>query len=373
MERDCGVRVDVSFLLFVSTKSKKYTRTLPSLTTDSYTRYMNEPKKKYLGLSSAERSEIQILKEKGHSLRKIARVLGRSPNTISREIKVNSVNNEYVATKAKAKARLSRRSRRYQWQKIERSNDLHQFIAEKLAPPHSWSPKVIAGYLKHQQTILPSVSAPQIYAWLYSARGQAYCHYLMTKRYRAKRQKPNKTKRVMIPDRVGIEERPLAALNRLESGHGEYDSVVSSKRSGSTAALAVLQERTTRLLRAQLVPHLKPESYAHTIVMLASSLRLRTLTTDNGIENKQHTIITKKTGAPVFFTAPYSSWQKGGVENANKMLRRYFPKGTDFSKVTQAEVDAALWTINNKPRQSLGYKSALQCAREKGLLLEGVS
>ena len=69
----------------------------------------------------------------------------------------------------------------------------------------------------------------------------------------------------------------------------------------------------------------------------------------------------------------YSSWQKGGVENANKMLRRYFPKGTDFSKITQSQVNSALWTINNKPRQSLGFKSALQCAVEKGLLLDVVS
>jgi len=110
-----------------------------------------------------------------------------------------------------------------------------------------------------------------------------------------------------------------------------------------------------------------------TIATLANNLHLRTLTTDNGIENKQHKLVTRKTGTPVFFTDPYSSWQKGGVENANKMLRRYFPKGTNFSTITQREVDAVLWTINNKPRQSLGFKSAIQCAREKGLLLEEVS
>jgi IS30 family transposase len=99
------------------------------------------------------------------------------------------------------------------------------------------------------------------------------------------------------------------------------------------------------------------------------------LTTDNGIENKQHKLITKQVaGNPaVYFTDPYSSWQKGGVENANKMIRRYFPKGTNFAHVTQEQVDQALWTINNKPRQSLGFKSAIQCAREKGLLLDGVS
>jgi IS30 family transposase len=330
-------------------------------------------KKIYVGLSSAERSEIQILKSKGYSLRKIAVALERSPNTISREIKVNSVSGEYVAIKAKAKARVSRRSRRYQWQKIEQNNDLRTFIVEKLAPPHRWSPNEISGYLKAHPELGFYVSNKQLYAWLYSSRGQAHCTNLYSKRYHAKKRRINKTDRVMIPERIGIEERPLAAQDRRELGHGEYDSIVSSKRSGSAFALAVLQERTTRLVRAKLVANLKPKPYARTIANLADNLQLRTLTTDNGIENKQHKLTTKNTGVPVFFTDPYSSWQKGGIENANKMLRRYFPKGTDFSKVTQAEVDSALWTINNKPRQSLGFKSAIQCAAEKGLLLEPVS
>ena len=177
----------------------------------------------------------------------------------------------------------------------------------------------------------------------------------------------------MIPDRISITERPLAALDRAEPGHCEYDSIVSSKRSGSTAALAVLVERSSRLVRAQLVSTLRPEPYAKTIASLAKGLMAHTMTTDNGIENKQHRLVTKKTGAPVFFTDPYSSWQKGGVENANKMLRHYFPKGTDFATVSQTAVDEALARINNKPRRILGYKSSLQVAKEKGLILEGVS
>ena len=332
---------------------------------------MNNKSKKYLGLSSAERSEIQILLAQKYSIRKIAEVLGRSPNTVSREIRLNSVAGEYIALKAKS--RLSRRSRRYQWQKIEHNSQLRAFVVEKLAPPHRWSPNEISGYLKDHPELGYYVSAKQLYAWLYSARGQQYCPYLYSKRYHRRKRPARATKRVMIPDRVGIAERPLAALFRFESGHGEFDSVVSSKRSGSTAALVVLQERSTRLVRAQLVPHLRPQPYARTVSQLTQGLRLISLTTDNGIENKRHADITKKTGVPVFFTDPYSSWQKGGVENANKMLRRYFPKGTDFSRVTQREVDDALWTMNHKPRQSLGYKSAIQCAVEKGLLLEVVS
>jgi len=329
--------------------------------------------KKYVGLSDAERGEIEILKERGYSMRKIAEVLGRSPNTISREIKTNSVDSEYIAKKAKAKSRVSRRSRRYQWQKIEHHPTLWLFVAEHLAPPYDWSPRVISGYLRTQQAALPYVSTTQIYAWLYSSRGQPYCQYLYSKRYHQRSYRKNKTERVMIPDRVAITERPVAALDRFESGHCEYDSIVSSKRSKSTAALAVLQERTTRLVRAKLVPSLKPAPYAIAIVQLASGLRVCTLTTDNGIENKQHQLVTEKTGAPVFFTDPYSSWQKGGVENANKMIRRYFPKGTDFSTVNQAEVDEAVSRMNNKPRRCLGFKSAVQCAVEKGLLLDVVS
>ena len=306
-------------------------------------------------------------------MRKIAEVLGRSPNTISREIKVNSVAGEYTAKKAKAKSRVSRRSRRYQWQKIENYPALWLFVAEHLAPPYDWSPRAISGYLRTQQTILPYVSTTQIYAWLYSSRGQPYCQYLYSERYHPRRRHKNKTERVMIPNRVSITERPVAALDRFEPGHCEYDSIVSTKRSKSTAALAVLQERTTRLVRAKLVSGLKPAPYAAAIIRLASGMRVCTMTTDNGIENKQHKLITEKTGAPVFFTDPYSSWQKGGVENANKMIRRYFPKGTDFSTVSQAEVDQVVSRINNKPRQCLGFKSALQCAVEKGLLLDVVS
>lgn len=328
---------------------------------------------KYVGLSSAERSEIQILLSKGYSIRSVASVLIRSPNTISREIKINSVSGVYDAKKAKAKSRVSRRSRRYQWQKIEHHSVLHAFIIEMLAPPNDWSPKAIAGYLKNEQSELPYVSAPQIYEWLYSSRGQPYAQYLCTHRYKPKRHKKNMSERVMIPDRVSVTERPKAALFRVESGHMEYDSVVSSKRSGSTYALAVLHDRTSRLVRARLVPNLRTEPFAKVIVSLASGLKVHTFTTDNGIENRQHKIVTQATGAAVYFTDPYASWQKGGVENANKMLRRYFPKGTNFSTVTQKQIDQALWTINNKPRQSLGFKSAIQCAREKGLLLSEVS
>ncbi|MGB2787190.1 MAG: IS30 family transposase [Candidatus Saccharimonadaceae bacterium] len=328
--------------------------------------------KKASKVTDAERCEIDILHSKGYSARSIAKALGRSPNTIADELKRNSYQDgRYVAARAKQKAYVRRKYAKYQGKKIQEDDELRSFIVRKLS--EKWNPDEIAGYLKNNPNVGLYASKTAIYEWLHSEWGQQYCPLLYSKRYRCKPRKQNKSDRVMIPDRTSITERPLAALGRIEPGHCEYDSVVSSRRSGSTAALAVLVERSSRLVRARLVPNLKPEPYAKTIIELANDLHTCSLTTDNGIENKQHILVTKKTGTPVFFTDPYSSWQKGSVENANRMLRRYFPKGTDFAKVNETDVVYALRCINNKPRKILGYKSSLQVAKEKGLILEGVS
>lgn len=337
--------------------------------------------KKASKLSGAERGELQILHEKGYSARRIAHVLGRSPNTIATELKRNSFCGDsrtplekqgiYSAEYAKQKAYVRRKYARYQGKKIQEDDELRSFITGKLA--EHWNPTEISGYLKQHPELGFYASKTAIYEWLYSAWGQRYCEHLYSQRYRRKPSKQLTATRTMISDRVSVTERPLAALDRHEAGHCEFDSVVSSKRSSSTHALAVVQERSTRLVRAKLVPNLKPGHYAQTIAALVGGLKTRTLTTDNGIENRAHNDITKKTGVPVFFTDPYSSWQKGGVENANKMLRRYFPKGTDFATVSQADVVSALERINNKPRKILGYKSSLEVAKEKGVILEEVS
>ena len=334
---------------------------------------MEKQKRRFVGLSSAERSEISILRKRGCSMREIAKALGRSPNTISYELKHNSVVVEgthalsYDPLKAKQKSRVSRRSRRYQWRKIEHTPALRAFVIEKLET-HDWSPDAIAGYLKQEQSALPTVGKDQIYAWLYSSRGQAYCQHLLSERYRPKRHNENKTGRVMIPDRVSITERPPEVAARKETGHWEGDTVVSGKRTGGKAALAVLQERTTRFVAVTIIPSLKPVSFTNAAVAMLTGKQIHSLSLDNGIENKQHAGITSATGAGVYFCDPYSSYQKGGVENANKMIRRYVPKGCDIGRFTQTQLDDFVAKINNKPRRCLGYKSALQLAELKGII-----
>jgi IS30 family transposase len=326
-----------------------------------------QKQKKFTGLSDADRSEIAILLKRGCSQREIAEALGRSPNTINYEVRVNSVLGVYDPRKAKDKSRVSRRSRRYQWQKIEAHPKLRAFIIGKLKVD-DWSPDSISGYLKHEQTELPYVSTPQIYAWLYSSRGQPFCQYLLSKQYKPKPHKDNKTERVMIPNRVGIEERPAIVAERGRPGDWEGDTIVSGKRTHSKAALAVVSERQTKLLGARLIPNLKPQSFTNATTTMLTGKLTHTLSLDNGIENKQHADITVATGVQVFFCDPYCSHQKGGVENGNKMVRRYIPKGCDVGRFSQTQIDTFVAKINNKPRRCLGYKSSLQLALEKGII-----
>ena len=242
--------------------------------------------KKASKITDAERSEIDILHGKGYSARSIAKALGRSPNTIAAELKRNSYQDgRYIAARAKQKAYVRRKYARYQGKKIQEDDELRAFIILKLS--ERWNPDEIAGYLRVNPALGLYASKTAIYEWLRSAWGQQYCVLLYSQRYQRKPRRKNKTDRVMIPDRTSITERPLAALGRVELGHCEYDSIVSSKHSGSTAALAVVAERSSRLIRASLVPNLKPEPYATTIARLVQGLNTRTMTTDNGIENRE--------------------------------------------------------------------------------------
>ena len=324
-----------------------------------------QKKERFKGLSDAERSEISILKKRGCGVREIARALGRSPNTVSYELKQNSVDGIYDPLKAKQKSRVARRSRRYQQHKIERNVALREYVVTSLES--GWNPDEISGAMKQSKQPF-YVGKTVIYDWLYSSYGQPYCQYLPSARYKPKRQRPKNTERVMIPDRVPLQQRPLGATNRTRYGHWEADTVVSGKRTGGKAALAVAQERKTKLIGALLIPDLRPVSFADATTKILAGKKALSLTLDNGIENKQHAAITAATGAKAFFCDPYSSWQKGGVEHANKMLRRYLPKGCDLSQFDQEFVDAVCDRLNKKPRKILGYKSALQCAVEKGII-----
>ena len=312
-------------------------------------------------LSRVERFEIWILLERRYSYRAISRVLKRSPNTISYEMRENNVNGVYDPLKADRKARTKKTDAKFQWKKINQDTALRDYIVSGLEK--HWNPDEISGRMKEDQEPFYA-SKTAIYEWLYSARGQIYCHHLYQARYHKKTRKEEKTDRVMIPDRVSITERSLGADNRSRYGHFEGDTVVSKR--GGSGGMSVLVERKSRFVSVRKLRSMSPSENLRKVQDMSETMHMKSLTLDNGIENKKHSLF----GMPTYFCDPYSSWQKGGVENVNRMLRRYFPKGTDFASVSQREMDEAARLINEKPRKILGYRSAYEVAEENGVLLK---
>jgi transposase, IS30 family len=318
-----------------------------------------ERMKKAKDLSRAERLEIEILLGRRYSFRSIAKALGRSPNTISYEMRENSVNGVYDPLKADAKARLRKRMRKLQWMKIEEIPELKRYITERLE--RKWNPDEISGRMRLEKRPW-YVSKNSIYRWLYSSRGQRYCPLLYSRRYHGKKRTGSK-KRVLIPNRVDISRRFRGAENRTRYGHWEKDAVVS--RQGVSASLAVAEEKKSRLLQARKVRNMSPVDHEIATRKMLNEKKAISITRDNGIENIRH----EETGIPSFFCEPYSSWQKGSIENANKLIRIFFPKGTDFRFVTQEKVDDAIKIINEKPRKVLGYRTALEVAEKAGIIM----
>ena len=262
-------------------------------------------------------------------------------------------------------ARTHKKDTRREWSKIEHNQELKTYMIEGLEK--HWNPDEISGRMKKEKKPWYA-SKTAIYEWLRSVEGQRYCVHLYSKRYH-KKKRLKKTERVMIPNRVSINKRFLGANNRTRYGHWEDDAIVSRK--GCSGGLSVGYERKARLITATKVESMSTFEHMEAIQKQIGIYKTLSITFDNGTENKQHHSL----GLPTFFCEPYSSWQKGGVENGNKMIRRYFPKGTNFRKISQRKVDQAINTINNKPRKILGYKTALEVARACGIIksLTGVS
>lgn len=309
-------------------------------------------------LKLVDRLEIKILLDKGYSFRAIARSMDRGHNTIAYEVEANGGRKRYNPQCANQRARTRRKDTRRAWSKIEQIPALRAYIIEKLEA--HWNPDEISGRMKEEKKPYYA-SKTAIYDWLQTVYGQNYCTNLYTRRYYKKKHK-NKPEHVMIPERVSIDERYQGADNRTRYGHWEDDTIVSRK--GCSGGLSVGCERKSRLVVATKVASMSTAEHMEAIQKQISRYKTLSITFDNGIENKHHKVL----GVPTFFCEPYSSWQKGSVENANRMIRRYFPKGTNFRTISQRAVDRVVSLINNKPRKILGYKTALEVARACGMI-----
>jgi|SRR3989344_5501716 len=312
-------------------------------------------------ITKTERLEIALLQRKGYGIREMGRVLDRSPGSISDELKRNRTRGGYDPLVANRKARTRRMDAKFQGMKIESNSDLRAYVIAGLEA--HWNPDEIAGRMRDDgESFYASKTA--IYDWLRTVYGDAYCHHLASGRHRKREHKP-KTIRVMIPKRVSIHERFRGATNRTRYGHWEGDTIVSGKKHASTAAASVVSERKSKFIVAQKIGNMRPSSHNRALQDMLANKKALSVTQDNGIENVRH----QELGMPTFFCDPYSSWQKGGVEHANKMIRRYIPKGTDLATISQEYLDHIVSLINGKPRKSLGYRTALEVATSAGVLL----
>ena len=312
-------------------------------------------------LSLAEREEIMVLHAQDLPRAEIARRLGRHRSTIGRELDRNSTLTGYRASTAQHTA--ERRAKRPKTAKLAADPDLHDRVQQDLTA--RWSPEQIAARLRRDFPDQPRmhVTHETIYQAIYvQGRGAlrrelAAC--LRTGRaIRTPRRTPDgrRTRPSRIAGMVPISERPAEAADRAVPGHWEGDLIVG-KDSGSV--IGTLVERTTRFCLLLHLPEGKnatavAEEMITMIRRLPDQLR-RSLTWDQGTEMAQHATITMATEMAIYFCDPHSPWQRGSNENTNGLLRQYFPKGTDLSVHTPADLAKVAAQLNSRPRKTLGW------------------
>jgi IS30 family transposase len=284
----------------------------------------------YRQIRVEEREKIAGLLESKSTITEIAKALGRSKSTISREIKRNrSSQGNYWPDTADRKAR----SRCYRESLLDRNERLRELVKDKLCC-HFWTPEQIAGYLKYRQTDLPSVSHETIYTWIYKKPQKEEKLWKFLPRHKATRglRKSKGAGVNRIPNRVSIHDRPQTVLN--EFGHWEGDLMAFLKNSQH---ILVLRERKSMFTKSIPLETKKASTTAQKVIDLMKKIPLfarRSLTLDNGGEFAGHEIWLQYLNLPSFFCDPYASWQKGGVENTNGRLRRDLPRNTNIRSMS---------------------------------------
>ncbi|WP_274916877.1 IS30 family transposase [Streptomyces sp. WZ-12] len=305
------------------------------------------------------------LREKA-TIRAIAAELGRSPSTVSREIRRNrtiGTRSQWHYRPHAAQARADARRPRPKPAKIGQNPELRDFIQEHLT--RRWSPEQICQALRRQFPNRPEmhVTHETVYQALY-VQGRGELRRELTKALRTgrARRRPHRQSSKRQPravrDMVMISERPAEAADRAVPGHWEGDLIVGTE---NKSAIGTLVERTTRYVMLVHLPidHTAPktrDALVETVRTLPAYLR-RSLTWDQGSEMAAHRAFTIATDVPVYFCDPASPWQRGSNENTNGLLRQYFPKGTDLSVHSREDLDAVAAELNSRPRKTLGWET----------------
>ena len=316
----------------------------------------------YHRLNLKEREEISRGLARGDSIRSIARQLVRNPGNLSREINQPSFGR--TGYRALLAEKRSRRRRRQQGRKrlFDQNPTLRRVVFKKLSK--AWSPEQIVNFLKKRYPLNTAMrTTPEtIYASIYvlpkgELRKQLVKALRQQRRYRRRKAFKTHKKVQNLPNFLSIEQRPKGVENRRMAGHWEGDLILGRwKRS----ALGTVVERKTRFLK--LIPLVNKDHESVRKGIQAKLNRLppklkRSLTWDQGGEMSSHEQLTKKTRIVVYFAHPASPWERGTNENTNMLIRQFFPKGTDFSKVSRKEIGWVEKLINERPRKGLRWRT----------------
>ena len=324
-------------------------------------------------MQAEERVALAGMLLQGMTPRAIALALKRSPSTISRELARNSSGGAYVSRGAQASYQ-ARRLKARPAAKLDPDGPLWPLVTHMLG--WLWSPQQIAQTLRTMWPDKPElhVSHETIYTAIYAhPKGELRKDLIACLRQGKSGRKPRSAgddRRGQIPEMVSIHLRPPEVNDRVMPGHWEGDLI---KGAGNKSAIGVLVERTTRLVLLAKMPDATAESalaaFTFKLNQIAEPMR-QTLTYDRGKEMARHRDLARATSMRVYFCDPHSPWQRGSCENTNGLLRQLLPRGTDLSAHDQAALDSIADLLNNRPRQTLNWRSPIQAFRD---LMQGVS
>jgi len=308
--------------------------------------------KKYTRISQEERNEIFVMLNKEVGVNEIARRLGRDKGAISREIRKNHGRKVYRAHKAQERARIKQQESHRKF--VLKSYALRKEVEELIR--QYWSPELISGRLK-QNANFPSISPESIYSWIFNERPDLI-NYLTRYSKEGKHYKRGRSRKrcEQIKERVDISQRPEKINNREELGHWETDLVEGNGES----CLKVSVERKGRLTKIRKVQNKTSKESNKALLDMFNAMpqeSVKSITYDNGPENSGHMEINRILGTDSYFCRAYHSWEKGTVENTNGIIRRFFPKGTDFDNIPDAKIQQLEFWLNNRPRKCLDFKT----------------
>lgn len=312
----------------------------------------------------SDRLQIEFWLNQGLKGPSIAKKINKDRTVVWREVNRNSGDYfDYYADRAEYFSK--RRATKTNVKKLVRCQALRDYVVARITED-DWSPEQIAGRLREFPGERPegkTVNHETIYQYVYEVEPWLY-HKLPQQRWSRRKRNSRKEHKPVIPNRTPISERPEAINERIEVGHFESDSIVGKRHK---QGLSVQYERVIQYIKLHRILNFSATETLEAIQASIASLPegfVKSFTFDNGTENVRHEAL----GLPTYFCDPYKAWQKGGVEQANKLIRRYVPKGTDVRKVTDQRLREIEYKLNNRPRKKLNYRKPIEKLTEYKML-----